>query len=463
MQINSDYNNNLYNTTKQTSFEGLTKVMSKRIYVNPDYVNKLSRMYTNAQGSVGSLPHDMFQLFRTESKDVNALKIRQVKEALNEANEILAGIEELKIENGRAMKPNNLVNAFLPRLAKINIQPERIPRIITEMRKRLTPDNTVLAEFSDKAGRHLEKRFREIGLLGNSDRVQLTYIDQGKYKNAFKLQLLDKDNKDIIHPKTLLSFKSEKSAMGQINVLLGLIKNYYKSTKPQDYLNIIGNILDHASAKVVPPDKKEIYRNSLLDIYSKMKTQNEEDKFLELIKKTMRSEIKYNGVGPESNITQFIKRSAGHPMKSSNYIDVFYLNMLHNVGLSELSDSALPKATKKINLHKYGLFHDDLITNKNNVVGERVIDYGGIKPLRGMEQLSNNSVARRYYHKISQVGCKNEHKTNLMRVKYWNELYTKAENAQIPQHNDIRVALDKGRTLIAPEYWHLLADAEAAL
>lgn len=462
MQISSDYNN-LYTPAKQTSFEGLTKVMSKRIYTNPDYVEHLSKVYTREQGSVGSLPHDIFQLFRSESKDVNALKIRQVKDALNEANEILEGIEDLKIENSRNMKPNNLVNAFLPKLAKINIQPERIPRIMTEMRKRLTPDKAVLAEFADRAGKHLERRFREIGLIGNSERVQLTYIDQGKYKNAFKLQLLDKDNNDIIHPKALLSFKSEKSAMAQINVLLGLIKNYYQTTKAQDYLKLIGNILDHASEKVVPPDKKDLYRKSLLDIYSKMKTKNEEDKFLELIKKTMRDEIKYNGVGPESNITQFIKRSAGHPMKSSDYIDVFYLNTLHNVGLSELSDSALPKVTKRINLHKYGLFHDDLITNKNNVVGERVIDYGGIKPLKGMEKLADNRIARRYYHKLSQVGCKDEHKTNLMRVKYWNDLYNKVENAQIPQHEDVRIALEKGRTLIAPEYWHLLADVKTTL
>ena len=176
----------------------------------------------------------------------------------------------------------------------------------------------------------------------------------------------------------------------------------------------------------------------------------------------MYDEIKYNGIGPESNLTQFIKRSAGHPMTASDYIDVFYLNTQNNVGLSEFSDKALPAVRRKINLHKYGLFHDDLIMNKNNKVEDRVIDYGGIKPLRGMEELSQNGIARRYYHKISQIQMKDEVKTQLKRVEYWNNLYNSAVKAEIPNHKDILLALEKSRSLIKPEYWHLLSDIKAS-
>lgn len=460
MQINN-LDNKRYDTSP--SFAGLTSIMSKRISTNPNYLEHLSQVYTREGGSVGSLPKDLFDLFRTPSRETNAEKIKYVKEAFNDANRILSGVEELKIKIGREIKPNSLINQFLPKIAKINIQPERIPRIITEMRKRFTPDKEVLDDFANRAGALLEERFKKIGILKDTERVQLTYIDQGKYKNTFKMRLLDKDEKDIIHPKVILSFKSPKSAMEQTNVLLGLMKNYFQNIKPKEYLHIITNVLDHASHKVVPPKEKDLYKKSLLEIYSKMKMKNEEDKFMELIKSTMFDEIKYNGVGPESNITQFIKRSAGHPMASSDYIDVFYLNTLNNVGLSEFSDEALPHVTKRINLHKYGLFHDDLLMNKNNIVGERVIDYGGIKPLRGMSELSGNSIVRRYYHKISQIQEKDDRKTQLRRVDYWNKLYKLASKAQIPNHNDILLALDKSRTLIKPEYWHLLSDIKTTL
>lgn len=454
-------NNNDYN--RVPSFRGLTSIMAKRIAPNPDYLEKLSQVYTRENGSVGNLPKDLFELFKTNSKNQNAIKIAAVKEALNEANKILSEIEELKIDIGKKMKPNSLINAFLPKIAKLNIQPERIPRIITEMRKRFTPDKQVLNSYAKKAGLLLQERFIENGIIKGTDRVELSYIDQGKYKNTFKLRILNENDKDVIHPKVLLSFKSPKSAMEQINVLLGLMKTYFQTIKAKDYLNILTNILDHASNKVVPPNEKELYKKSLLEIYSKMKMKNEEDKFMALIKETMFDEIKYNGVGPESNITQFIKRSAGHPMKASDYIDVYYLNTLNNVGLSEFSDNAMPPITKKINLHKYGLFHDDLITNKNNEVAGRVIDYGGIKPLWGMQELSENKIARRYYHKISQIYSKDERDTQIERVKYWNNLYKSATKASIPNHNDILLALRKAKNLINPEYWHLLADVKTGL
>lgn len=458
MQINN-FDNKQYNTTPR--FTGLTRVMSRRISPNPDYLEDLSHIYTREQGSVGSLPKDLFTLFRTPSREINAKKIKLVKEALNDANNILAGIEELKIKIGRDMKPNNLINQFLPKIAKINIQPERIPRIITEMRKRFTPAKEVLADYADKAGALLEERFKKIGILSDTDRVKVTYIDQGKYKNAFKMQLLDKDENNIIHPKVILSFKSHKSAMEQTNVLLGLMKTYFQNINPKEYLKIVTNVLEHASHKVVPPDEKNLYKKSLLEIYSKMKMKNEEETFLDLIKRATFDEIKYNGVGPESNITQFIKRAAGHPMTSSDYIDVFYLNTLNNVGLSEFSDAALPSVTKKINLYKYGLFHDDLLMNKNNRVGDRVIDYGGIKPLNGIKELTENRIARRYYHKISQISYKDQAKTQAERVKYWNTLYEAATKASIPNHKDILLALEKSKVLISQDNWHLLADVKA--
>lgn len=440
------------------SFCGLTSIISRKISDAPDYVKKISEIYPNSNGRIGNLPKDMFELFSSGTKEDNAVQINRVKDAFKEANEILSEIERLKIDACKDMKPNNLVNAFLPKLSKLYVQPERIPRIITEMRKRLTPSKDILAQYSQKASEILEKRFKEIGLLSDSDKVELSYIAQGKYKNAFKMRLINNEGQDIIHPKTILSFKSSDDAMEQIHGVLGLIKKYFQNIKQQDYIKVITNLLDHASEKVIPSSEKATYKKALLDLYSKFKSTNEEDRFIKLISDTMYDEIKYNGVGPESNITQFIKHSAGHPLKASNYIDVFYIDTKNNVGLSEFSDKSLGEITKEINLHKYGMYHSDLRTNKDNMVEGRVIDYGGIKRLKGFEELCKNRVARRYYHKISQIKFVDEEMTNLERVKYWNNLYKKAVNGKIPNHNDVLIGLKKGKMLISPQYWDLLSD-----
>ena len=58
---------------------------------------------------------------------------------------------------------------------------------------------------------------------------------------------------------------------------------------------------------------------------------------------------------------------------------------------------------------------------------------------------------------------KDEVKTQLKRVEYWNNLYNSAIKAEIPNHKDILLALEKSRSLIKPEYWHLLSDVKASL
>ena len=459
--MNIGSQNNVSN--RNTNFYGLNRVIQKRIYNNPEFLKAIPDIYKREKGSVGNLPKDLFNLFKTNSKQENAKKIADVKEALNVLSDILLEIEDEKIKNGKNLNKSNLFNPFLPLIAKVHIQPERIPRIISDIRRKFTPSKDVISGIAEKGEKYLEGKFKEIGVIKEKDKLSLKYLDQGKFKNTFKLRLLNEKGEDIIHPKVILSFKPQNKLLEQINLVVSMMSEYFQSYAPKKFVTIVDNILSHASVKVVPPAERDKYRSSLLNIYSKMKTIGEVPELNSLLTAKAKDEIKYNGIGAEANITQFVKKAAGHPLDKSDYIDVYYLNLNNNIGISEFSDASLPEITQNINLHKYGLFHDDLMMNRNNLIAGRVIDYGGIKPLYGFRTLTNNKAARRYYHKLSQIKYKDDKKTQLERVKYWNKLYKLASEHKVSNHGDILVSLEKSKRLINPEYWFMLADVRKYL
>ena len=456
-------NESTNNFKTQQNFTGLNKVIQKRIYSSPEFLSGLTDVYTREQGSIGNLPKDFFELFRTSSKTENAKKIKEVKDAFNTLSHILLQIEDEKINNAKRMNKNNLFNPFLPLIAKVSIQPDRIPRIISDIRRKFTPDKETISQISLRGQKFLDEKLKEIGVINSKDSVSLTYLDQGKFKNTFKLRFLNENGEDIIHPKVVLSFKPQKKLLEQIDLLMDMMQDYFKAFTPKKFKTLIDNILSHASEKVVPKKQYDLYRASLLDIYSKMRTCGEYEQFDKLLTARARDDIKYNGIGAEANITQFVKKAAGHPLEKSDYIDIYYLNMNNNIGISEFADDKLQKISQNINLHKYGLFHDDLMLNRNNLVAGRVIDYGGIKPLYGYRTFTYNKEARRYYHKLSQIKYKDEKKTQLERVKYWNNLYKLASAHKLPNHGDILISLEKSKRLIAPEYWFMLADVRKFL
>lgn len=448
------------NNNYKPNFEGLNRIMKTRpLYNNPEFFEKLTDVFQRENGSVGSFPKDILELLKNASKGSIAEKIEETKEILNNTNKILSEIEMEKIKIATNINPKNLVTQFLPKLAKIEIQPERIPKIFNEMRKRLTPDIDSLSEFTTKASEYMEKEFKQMGVLKPDEKINITYVQQGKFKNAFKLEFLNSKGENIIHPKSLLNFKDKQIAHTQYEKLIDIIKKYYFQTSEKQYLNIIDNLLKNASRKVVPSDMIEKYQNVLSEMFYDIKYGNGEEKFRNIINKTIVKEIKYNGIGAESNITQFVKHSAGSPLIHSNFIPFYYLNLKHNVALAEFSDSFLGKPQHKIKLSKYGLFHDDIDMNKDNIVLDRIVDYGNIKPLQDIKRISESSVIRRYFHKFLQIECKDKNKTISERIKYWNNLYTKAINHKIPNHNEILEALRLCKRELPIDYHYKLLDS----
>lgn len=61
-------------SNRNTNFYGLNKVIQKRIYNNPEILKTIPDIYKREKGSVGNLPKDLFNLFKTNSKQENAKK-----------------------------------------------------------------------------------------------------------------------------------------------------------------------------------------------------------------------------------------------------------------------------------------------------------------------------------------------------------------------------------------------------
>lgn len=116
--------------------------------------------------------------------------------------------------------------------------------------------------------------------------------------------------------------------------------------------------------------------------------------------------------------------------------------------------------TKQVDMDKLGIIHDDLVNNKDNLVGERIIDYGNVKILKekASQILADRPIARRYYNKIQQINSKTPEETQALRIDYWNNLYDRSVNHKIPNHNEVLEALQVSKAHITPENHSLLHD-----
>ena len=354
------------------------------------------------------------------------------------------------------MNVKNFIGTYLPKLAKIDIQPERVPRIISDMRKKLTPKKDVIKQMNDTLSEKMTFLMQESGVISQGQNARLTYLGQGVFKNAFKFEILNKEGEQLMHPKVLLSFKDEKIIQQENDAILGLLKSYMTKVPKSEFVSKLNKMIEATPTKVIPEDKRGLYKETLIKMYDDINNQNGIQKFENIVNANTKYQAKYNGILPESNIIMYLKHAAGKPLEKTNFIDISYINPNKRIGLAEYSDDLLPKVTKEVNMKKIGLVHDDLINNKDNQVGERVIDYGNIKITR--EILANSSIARRLYNKLGQINYKDADMTQSARIKYWNNLYDRAINHKIPNHNEVIEALNVSKEHIKPENYHLLSD-----
>lgn len=442
-----------------TKYSGITKILKKRIYQNPQALDTFYSATKEAGQAIGTLPKDILSVNAS-----NNLERKEVAKKLNEIfstiSDDLQGFEGKKLETAQGLNLKNFIGTYLPKLAKIDIQPERVPRIISDMRKKLTPKKDIIKQFNETMSARMTGLMQENGVILPSQNARLTYLGQGVFKNAFKFEILDKEGNQLMHPKVLLSFKDEKMIQKENNAILGLLKSYMAKVPKSEFVSKLNKMIEATPTKVIPEDKRGLYKETLIKMYEDINNNNGIQKFENIVNSNTKYQAKYNGILPESNIIMYLKHAAGKPLAKTNFIDISYINPNKRIGLAEYSDDLLPKMTKQVDMDKLGIIHDDLVNNKDNLVGERIIDYGNVKILKEKvsQILADRPIARRYYNKLQQINCNDAEKTQALRVDYWNNLYDKAINHKIPNHNEVLEALQVSKTHITPENYSLLHD-----
>ena len=441
------------NATAQ--YSGITKIFKRCIYQNPEALDTFFNATKEAGQIIGTMPKDILRV----NKGTN-LSSTEIAKRLNQVfytiSEDLQSFEGKKLETAQGLNVKNFIGTYLQKLAKIDIQPERVPRIISDMRKKLTHKKDIIKQFNDVLSEKMTFLMQESGVISQGQNARLTYLGQGVFKNAFKFEILNKEGEQLMHPKVLLSFKDEKIIQQENDAILGLLKSYMTKVPKSEFVSKLNKMIEATPTKVIPESERALYKETLIKMYDDINNQNGIQKFENIVNANTKYQAKYNGILPESNIIMFLKHSAGKPLEKTNFIDIHYINPNKRIGLAEYSDELLPKVTKEVNMKKIGLVHDDLINNKDNQVGERVIDYGNIKITR--EILANSSIARRLYNKLGQINYKDADMTQSARIKYWNNLYDRAINHKIPNHNEVIEALNVSKEHIKPENYHLLSD-----
>lgn len=442
-----------------TKYSGITKILKKRIYQNPEALDTFYSATKEAGQVIGTLPKDILSI--NASTNFGRTEIaKRLNQVLSTISDDLQGFEGKKLETAQGLNVKNFIGTYLPKLAKIDIQPERVPRIISDMRKKLTPKKDIIKQFNETMSERMTGLMQENGIISPSQNARLTYLGQGVFKNAFKLEILDKEGKQLMHPKVLLSFKDEKIIQKENDAILGLLKSYMTKVPKSEFVSKLNKMIEATPTKVIPEDKRGLYKETLIKMYEDINNNNGLQKFEDVVSSNTKYQAKYNGILPESNIIMYLKHAAGKPLAKTNFIDISYINPNKRIGLAEYSDDLLPKMTKQVDMKKLGIVHDDLINNKDNQVGERIIDYGNIKILKefASKVLADRPIARRYYNKIQQINCNDAQKTQALRVDYWNNLYDKATNHKIPNHNEVLEALQISKVHINPENQSLLRD-----
>lgn len=441
-------------------FSSITKLLKKDLFQNPQVLDSFYSATKDSALLIGSLPKDLIGLFKSTDKKQTRIAYQEFTQILSEIGDNLQLFEGKKLETAQNLNVKNFIGTYLPKLAKVDIQPDRISRIIAEMRKKLTPNKDIIQEFNEVISLKMSSLMKEKNLIKQSDDVKLTYIGQGVFKNAFKFEILNKKGQHLVHPKVLLSFKNDSFIQQENKAILDLLKKYMTNTNKAEFVSKLNGMLNSANPKVVPPEQRQLYKETLIKMYEDINNGKGLDKFAELIEQNEKYQTKYNGILPESNIIMFFKHAIGKPLAKTDFIDISYINPKHNIGLAEYSDDLLPKISKKVNLKKLGIFHDDLVKNKDNMVGERVIDYGNIKIEKNSvsSTLATCPIARRYYNKIQQIKFKDFNQTQQTRIQYWNNLYDKAINHKIPNHKEVLRALNISKEHIAQENHIFLKD-----
>jgi len=139
------------------SFQGLTNMLSKRVYENDDFIQKLTNIYPNANSKIGSLPTKMLEIIK--NKAGNKLQIGAI---INDVQFSFGGLADILRE-----------------------------RVIS------------LSQLELKASDFFTNEMKKNEIIPQDASIKIKYIGEGSFGEVYRLIFRDKKRKRIFGDKAL--------------------------------------------------------------------------------------------------------------------------------------------------------------------------------------------------------------------------------------------------------------------
>lgn len=313
---------------------------------------------------VGNLPADLINAIIKGNPNNKKECIKQVQNAFVDTACLLQQCEKLEIQ-GMRRRRISLDNA-------VNIL-DRLKNGKTDFYRDKIFDEKI-TELTLKAEEGLIKKLKVV--LPDVHNVKLTFIDNGAYGDAFKLEVLNKQGQKLIADNVIKTFKSNDA---QSKLMLETVNRLFSNYSIDDLAN--------AARKM----GKKLNEESILSIKNQIKEISNS-----LNEASCLAARRMHGSFAEANTTEYIRTFSGHKLGEAQGLvlpDMFYLGDTQ-FSLSKFIDSS-SKAIREFDFQRLGLRLTDI--NTTNRINGICFDIGGIVPYLKLSKLKsfdiNSSIA----------------------------------------------------------------------
>jgi len=374
---NITYNQKInYNKqAKKPSFSGLTKTFEKAVYAMPyERAQRLVDMYDKPNLFVGYFPKDILDILKKTTSYGSELKqkIQTFNKGLADLAIGIRTAEDSLIENLDTVNLDEYTYRALSQAVQRG-KGSNIGWVGDKIKFYLTPEE--MEKQLNSSG--FEESMKKIGLISNDEKVKFTFVGKGTYKKCFKIELLDENNNQIIHPKAFVIAQNQDIGWDCNRYLQRRIKNYL------EYLGLKGfkkRMEQQMQLDTIGEEKKEKIRDMIEFYYNgHYKTSRLYDGA------TIIDEYNnINGIFPEANAALKIRKdfkNLGISMDESNIITPYIFGLKSKFGLLEFSDNNLKWGKHLYDFKENGI---EWLDGKYENYGEecpKIIDFGSMVPL----------------------------------------------------------------------------------
>ncbi len=377
MRIESNVYNKNYNNVQSPSFNGLTRALSKSLYVDKSHIDNLVYAYPKANGFVGSIPKDIIQVLKSNSNNIGT-SVSEIKSAFADTSKFLQKVAYEKQYNSRKeCLKSKCMDAFL-----VNLAQRRDDNVMAVCKNAYFAgklNSTSLNEELKVVSDNLTNVFRKNNLIPKDGAASLSYLDSGSYGDVFKLSLLDKDKNKLFHDKVLKVYKTKEDTSNLLSFAIDGLHEYIDGFSEADFIKKMNDLSNQLGQSY---DEK-----FFSDYYKFVKNCTKKDfPFMRDLGFT----YNFHGVAPEGNAALYLKKSIGHSIANTDLIEAHCFDIKNDYAILEMSDDSL-KTTKKVNFKPLGVYCSD--NHVFNYTNGKLIDYGGFNI--DNRRLVKDKIARR--------------------------------------------------------------------